>query len=367
VATRGWIDPSVEENYLRALALCGDREPCPEAAAARYGLATVTELRGQFAKTEELLSPLLDAEAGGDLAMEAHELVACSTFHQGAFAQSLENAGMVLDSWDEDAYSVPMSRIAEHPASSCNSWASLSAWCLGRPDESIGNAERAVTLGEQNRYALTTALQQRAMLHQLRHEPEACEFWANRTREVGGEQDYPMRVIQGDIYRGWALSVTGSVDEGLPLIEDGLARFREAGARLNEAYYLGLHADALLHANRPEDALAALEAALDTMRAGTRSYFFESELHRLIARAQVQAADDGWLDAARRSLDESLSVAEAQRSPALVLRTLTDRLELEDARGDPNRWRPALEAALTGFAGQSTSSDIDRARTALSR
>ncbi len=274
---------------------------------------------------------------------------------------------MVLDSWDEDAYSVPMSRIAEHPASSCNSWASLSAWCLGLPDESLANAERAVALGDQNRYALTTALQQRAMLHQLRNEPEACEFWANRTREVGGEQNYPMRVIQGDIYRGWALSVTGSVDEGLPLIEDGLARFREAGARLNEAYYLGLEADALLHANRPADALAALDSALDTMRAGTRSYFFESELHRLTARAQVLAGDEGWLDAARRSLDESAAVAETQRSPALVLRTLTDRLALEEQHGDPSGWNSALEAVVGEFAGQSTSDDLDRARTLLSR
>jgi predicted ATPase len=329
-------------------------------------LATVTELRGQFAMTEELLSPLLDAEAGGTLAMEAHELVACSTFHQGAFTQSLENAGMVLESWDEDAYSLPMSRIAEHPASSCNSWASLSAWCLGRPDESIGNAERAVALGERNRYALTTALQQRAMLHQLRNEPEACEFWADRTREVGGEQDYPMRVIQGDIYRGWALSVTGSVDEGLPLIEDGLSRFREAGARLNEAYYLGLQADALLHAERPADALAALDAALDTMRAGTRSYFYESELHRLTARAHRLAGGDGWLDEARRSLDESASVADAQRSPTLLLRTLADRLALEEAHGDPSPWHDALESVVAVFAGQSTSGDLDRARTLLS-
>ena len=78
------------------------------------------------------------------------------------------------------------------------------------------------------------------------------------------------------------------------------------------------------------------------------------------------AGGDGWLDEARRSLDESASVAEAQRSPTLLLRALADRLALEEAHGDPAPWHDALESVVAVFAGQSTSGDLDRARTLLS-
>ena len=361
VATRGWFDPSVSADYERALELCPD-EACPEAAAARYGLATVSELRGEFGRTEALLLPLLDAETEGDLAMEAHELVACSTFHQGAFDRSLDNARMVLEHWDEDAYSVPMARIAEHPASSCNSWSSLASWALGYSDESLRQAERAVALGERNLYALSTAVQQRAMLHQIRNEPELCIEWAERCREVGREQSFPMRMIQADIYKGWAVGVSGSPGEGEALVAEGLARFRAAGATLNEAYYLGLHADTSLHGGDPVGALGLLDEALQQMVATTRSYFFETELHRLRARGLV-ALDA--IDEAREALAESRRIATRQGSPAFALRTAIDRLELELAFGDPDPWTAMVEELLTIARGQQPTPDVLRATALL--
>ena len=364
-ATRGWFDESVEQAYEQALALCDPDRPCREGALARYGLATISELHGRFARTEELLSPLLDESPSGDLAMEAHELVACSTFHQGAFAQSVETAGTALDLWDEEAYSDLMARIAEHPASSCNSWVSLATWALGHSDESVARAERAVVLGEENTYALSTAVQQRAMLHQLRGEPAATIEWAERTREVGGEQEFPMRVIQADLYKGWALGASGSPEEGMALIADGLARFRAAGATLNEAYYLGMYADASLRAGHADRALALLDEALATMGSSTRSYFYESELHRLRARALLELGGADAPDAARAELDESLAVTERQGSVALALRTLADRCELEADHGDAGPWLARLGELAERFAGERPTPDLERVRHLL--
>ena len=94
-----------------------------------------------------------------------------------------------------------------------------------------------------------------------------------------------MRTIQADIYKGWALGVSGRADTGLGLIADGLARFREEGATLNEAYYLGMHADALLHAGEPQQALDELTTAAE--RTTSRTYFYEAELCRLTARSHL--------------------------------------------------------------------------------
>jgi hypothetical protein len=365
VATRGWFDGVVPDNYQRVLELCDGAGPCPEAAAARYGLATVTELRGEFESTEALLAPLLEEHASGELAMEAYELMACSTFHQGAFTKSAENSGAVLASWDDDAYSALMARIAEHPASSCNSWLSVATWYLGRSDESISRADQAVALGEQNLYALSTATSMRAMLHQLRHEPEACLEWAVRTHEVAGEQNFPMRMIQADMFRGWALGASGSPEEGMRLITDGLTRFRAAGARLNEAYYLALAAETHLHSDQPGEALELLDEAEEKMGDTTRSYFYESEIHRLRAQAILEIGGPDAVAEAREALDRSRAVADEQKSPAAALRAAADRFELEAEHGDPESFRHDLVEVIALYEGQSETADLRRARGLL--
>ncbi len=365
VTTRGWFDTSVRDNYERALALSDAVGPCPESASARYGMATVTELSGQFARTEELLTPLVQDEESGDLAMEAHELLACSAFHQAAFQRSVRNSDAVLESWDEDAYSVLMSRIAEHPASSCNSWRSLASWALGRLDDSLERAERAILLGELNPYALSTAVQQRAMLHQLRQEPEVCIEWAERTREVGGEQDFPMRIIQADIYKGWALGVSGSPQEGMRLVADGLERFRATGATLNEAYYLALYAETLLCDGQPEIALEQLDEALAVMREATRSYFYASEIHRLRAQALLAVGEGDAVASARTELDESREIAHRSGSPILEMRAVADRVRLEADHGEVAPWVAALGELVAAVEGQAETPDLRGARELL--
>jgi tetratricopeptide (TPR) repeat protein len=297
------------------------------------------------------------------LPLEAHELVACSTFHQGRFDRSYEASSAVLASWDEDAYSVLMARIAEHPASSCSSWASLALWALGRSDESLALAERAVVLGEQNQYALSTAVQQRALLHQLRNEPDACIEWADRCRQVGEEQGFAMRTIQADLYKGWALGVSGSPGDGLELITGGLERFRAAGAMLNEAYTLGLLADVVLHNDDPERAVDLIREAFEV--SNSRTYFYESELWRLKGCALTSIGSEDAIEQSQLAFDTALETARDQGSPALELRVLIHRIDRSGDHADATAWRHRLAEVLTVYEGQAPTPDTERARAML--
>ena len=285
VATRGWFGPDVAENYERAMALCDELGPCPEAPFAVYGLATVTELRGEYERTDRLLQPLVDTAS--EVATEAEELLACSTFHQGKFEQSLEHAVAVLEAWDGSSESVLMSRLAEHPASSCSSWAALSSWYLGRYEESLRFADEAIAIGQRHTYGLSTAQAQRAFLHQLRGEPERCREWASATIELAEAQGFPMRALQGQILLGWADAVMGS-PEGTARAEVAFERFRATGARLTEPYFLVLLAESHLAGDRPELAVRLLGEALGSIGHGSRTFFAVPEVHRLMARALVQ-------------------------------------------------------------------------------
>jgi tetratricopeptide (TPR) repeat protein len=324
----------VAENYERAMALCDELGPCPEAPYAVYGLATVTELRGEYERTDRLLQPLVDMAS--DVAGEAEELLACSMFHQGRFDESLEHAVAVLDAWDGSSESVLLSRLAEHPASSCSSWAALSCWYLGRYEDSLRFADEAIAIGHRHTYGLSTAQAQRAFLHQLRGEPERCREWALATIELADEQGFPMRALQGQILLGWAEAIMGEAGDGTGVAraEAAFARFRATGARLTEPYFLALLADAHLAGDRAELAVRLLEEALGSIGRGSRTFFAAPEVHRLMARALLACGrppDDAEV---RSHLTAAVSAARELRSPTLELRALVETAGVVGDRGD---------------------------------
>ncbi|MCP4225625.1 MAG: hypothetical protein GY773_20005 [Actinomycetia bacterium] len=130
---------------------------------------------------------------------------------------------------------------------------------------------------------------------------------------------------------------------------------------------MGLYADTLLGSGQPVPAMELLDQGLATMHAASRTYFFQSELHRLRARGLLQLGGSDAVDEARSALDESLVVAERQGSSALALRTLIDRLELELGENDQaaTPWRDRLGLVLTVYDDQAPTPDADRARELL--
>ena len=359
VATRGWYGAEVAENYERAMYLCTEHSPCDEASLARYSLATVTELRGEYSRTEELLDPMVD-DAGNNLLTETRELLACSTFHQGKFQASFDHATAVLDQWERLSPSELMSRLAEHPASACNSWASFAAWYLGESDRSLEFAEQAVAIGREHLYALSTAEVQRSLLHQMRQEPADAARWAASSIELADEQGFPMRSNQAQIILGWADAMSGDAD-GIARAEDGLAQFRGSGAQLSVPYYLGLLAEALLTAGNTDAALEALAEAIDLAASGARTFFYAPELHRL--RASVEEATGLWEAAdVDAELGVAVDLARELGSPPLELRALTQLAGRSQGGGfDESR----LRSLLTHFDGQQPTVDTLNALAVL--
>jgi tetratricopeptide (TPR) repeat protein len=360
VATRGWYGAEVAENYERAMQLCAEHAPCEEASLARYSLATITELRGEYSRTEELLDPMVHDRAN-NLLTETRELLACSTFHQGKFRTSLDHSTAVLDQWERLSPSELMSRLAEHPASSCNSWASLASWYLGESDRSLEFAEQAVAIGAEHLYALSTAEVQRSLLHQMRREPADAAHWAASSIELADEQGFPMRSNQAQIILGWADAVSGDVD-GIARAEDGLAQFRGNGAQLSVPYYLGLLAEARLAAGDADAALEALAEAVELAGSGARTFFFAPELHRL--RALAGEATGMW-EAADVDAELKLAVDLAHElgSPPLELRALTQQA---NSRPGEDFDESRLRSLLTHFDGQQPTVDTRDALAVLS-
>jgi hypothetical protein len=305
---------------------CSAVEPSPDRFVIRYGLASVHELRGEYNRSEELLREQL-AE-GSHLGVESQELLACSTFHQGAFDESLDFARSGLDAWDEVEHSIYMARYGEHPGVSCNTWGALAAWHLGESELADRMADRALEWAATNEYARATALVQRAFLEQYRTDVAACRAWAERTLAVADEHGFGFRVAQARILVAWCDAVQGasSTGQGWQDVREAFVDYRTYGARMDEPYYLGLIADAALRDGDADAALAQLDHAAGVIDATTRTFFYEPELLRLRAMA---VALQGDFAGGRALLDEAGALAAEYGATPFSRRIELARAELE--------------------------------------
>ena len=324
-ATRGFASPEVEAAYTRAHELCVALDRPHELVLVLHGLAAVAEFRARYHRSEALLTRIL-ALGTSDLALEAHELLACSTFHQGAAARSFGYAMRGLALYDEGADHTYLAPYGEHPAVSCHYWAALALWFLGRPDTALEHAEQARELATTHPYSLASAEVQLAYLHQYRGEAEAALAWAGRALATASGHGFPIRAVQAAILGGWALAMTSADSGGVEQLRSGLAGYLATGAELDHPYYLGLLADALATTTGPSEGLVVVEEAIRLV--GTeRPFYYLPELHRI--RGDLLARE-GRADQAAAAYARAIELAAGHGTRSAELRAALHRCRVQD-------------------------------------
>jgi tetratricopeptide (TPR) repeat protein len=368
VATGGWSAPEAEHALLRARDLAerlDDNEPL---VALLLALATLYEVRGQFAVAGDTLDAAarLTPDGTRERRLEWHELVACNLFHQGSFARALEEAevGVVLFQEAEDAgeYSTFPATLGDNAGVSCHDWAALAMWFLGRPDQALDRARHAVELARDpsRAHSVVPAQAQLAIVHQCRLEPAGALEAAEATIADASLYGYAYRVAMGHIVRGWAIAAQGDPEAGAAELLSGLEAARGTGARMDEPHYLAMLADVHRRAGRLDEGLAAVADALEIVRR-ERSRFYAPELLRL--RGALLAAGGEESDA-EASLEEALGLARELGARALELRTATSLAHLWRRRGAEDRGRRLLAPLYSSFDEGHETPDL-RAAAAL--
>jgi predicted ATPase len=94
--------------------------------------------------------------------------------------------------------------------------------------------------------------------------------------------EHNFRGLQGGglIHRGWCRAALGQSQEGIALLDEGIAAHRRTGQVFFTPITLSLEADAYRRAGRTVEALAQLSEALEAANAHHERWF-EAEIHRL--------------------------------------------------------------------------------------
>ena len=165
----------------------------------------------------------------------------------------------------------------------------------------------------------------------------------------------------GRVLRGWGRAALGDTTDGIAELRDGIAQSSATGAHMDEAYYLGLLADACLRDGDADGARAALDEARAVLPRDGR-FFHEAELQRL--RGEV-ALRDGDPEAAERAMRRARDVARAQGARMPELRASLGLGAVLRATGRPNEARAAVAEALGGLTEGFDSPDVRAAAAFL--
>jgi DNA-binding winged helix-turn-helix (wHTH) protein/tetratricopeptide (TPR) repeat protein len=367
ITTRGFASPEVEAAFTRAHELCVALDRPRELRLTLHGLAAVAEFRGRYHRSEALLTRILGLGVG-ELAVEAHELLACSTFHQGAAARAVGYAERGLALFDEGGdHTVDPTYLApygEHPAVCCHYWAALALWFLGRPDSALAHGEQARALAAAHPYSLASAEVQLAYLHQYRGEPSETLRWAGRALGTATEHGFPIRGAQAAILGGWARVVTGIGVDGVDQLRAGLAGYLATGAELDHPYYLGLLGEAVAATTAgPGEGLAVVDEAIELV--GTaRPFYYLPELHRL--RGDLLARDRRPAIQAAEAYGRAMEIAAGYGTRSAELRAAIRLCRLPDG-STPAGARATLRRLYDQFDEGFGTPDLLVARALLDR
>jgi DNA-binding winged helix-turn-helix (wHTH) protein/predicted ATPase/rhodanese-related sulfurtransferase len=366
IMVEGWNHPDIERSLMRALDLCKALDDPLRQSLLLYDLAVVYENRGEHEKSEQLMDRRLQVEArttDTTPLLESHELLACSTFHQGGFEESLRHAEEGWSLYDPERHlALIAATVGENLGLSCHAWAALDLWFLGHPDKARDRIALALELAgdPDHSYFLARAHEHAASVFHLRREAELTLQHATATIDLARQQGHEFRIATGSMLRGWARVALGASDDALAEMRAGLDGYVMSGARINLPYYMGLLADARLRAGRHSQSRDAVAEGLGAIT--TRGSCYEAELHRLDGVARIR---QGEKKLGRESLFRALEIAGDQKALSLELRAATSiAIHTEDSR-ERKEARDLLSRVHARFKEGSKTPDLMHATKVL--
>ena len=284
-STKGYGAEEVQQAYQRAGELCQRLGETPHLFPALMGLWSFAVGRGEWQRSLELAERNLrlaqSIAAPAQLARSWRGLGHVQYF-LGRFDEARENLeraiALTADSEPRLDTFTYMSNIGVEARSAL-------AWTLeliGYPDQAFAMARKALAVAERlgNVADVIYATYFAAVLYGFRQEWANAESWSRRTVELASEHGLPYYVATGTHLHGAALAEQGRFDEGLSMMQTGIATSLAIGV---EAGLTGMYLMIAENAVKAGQFRIAGDAIADGFRfAKTKDeHAWEPELHRV--------------------------------------------------------------------------------------
>jgi predicted ATPase len=367
--TEGFAAAEVEQTYARARELCQRLQESGPLFAVLWGLWLCSKGRSELPRARARAEHLRDlARGAGDpcLILQAHQALAVTSLCQGAPAETLGQMEQALALYDPRQHRDHAFLYGQDPGVSCLAFGAVALWLLGHPDQAARRSAEAVALGRElgQPSTLALALHFDAMVRQYRREGAAAGASAEAAAAVAAEHGFSFWRAGGQVLRGWA-QAERALPDGIAQLRAGIDAWVATGSETYRTYFLSLLAEMLGRAGRAEEGLGVVDEGLALARR-TGERFQEAELHRLRGELLL-ARGPGEVTAreAARCFLEGLGVARGQGARSLELRALTSLARLSRDQGRQAEAKAMLAESYRCFREGLDTPDLRDARALL--
>jgi class 3 adenylate cyclase/predicted ATPase len=369
IATQGQAAPEVQQTYTRARHLCQSLDDPHRLFPVLRGLWQYYNVRAEYQRAHALggeqLLALAQHTQDSAMLVAAHRALGATLFQLGAGAAAQTHFTQGIALYHPQQHRASAFLYAENAGVLCHSFAALTLWCLGYPDQGRARNDEALTLVQQSAhsFSLGFALSVSAIFHQLRREVHAAQERVETTISLATEQSFPYYIACNAILRGWALGQQGQAQEGIAQITQGLMAYRATGAEISRSYFLALLAETHGILGEPEVGLTALTEAL-TLAETTGERWYEPELYRLKGTLLLQQSSDNATEA-ETCFHHAIRIAQSQQAKSWELRATTSLARLWKQQGKRDQARQLLGDVYSWFTEGFDTPDLKDAKTLL--
>jgi class 3 adenylate cyclase/predicted ATPase/ABC-type transport system involved in cytochrome c biogenesis ATPase subunit len=363
---KGHYAPETAATFARARELANRVEDASERFSAYYGLWAGHFNRSEPGPMREMAELFLrEAATRPDCpeTLVAHRVFGTTCLYFGDFVDAHEHFQKSIKLYDQAWHGDFANRFGHDPRVAAEIRDAITLWALGRIDDSLRLADRALADAESAAHAPTMgyALVFAALLGLLRRNPEAVATYSQALADVVSRYDFDNWAAV--FFKGWAKRSEAAEESRLAEMRRSLAIVRERGqvwllprfeAALAEAEASAGETDAAFR--RLDDALAELERA--------EQRWYEAEMHRI--RGEILLKRDPTNTAgAEQSLQVAIAIAQSQKARSFELRAALALAKLYRAANRDADAHAVLAPAVEGFPPTQQFPELTEAQTLL--
>ena len=378
-STKGYGAPEVQEAYKRAGQLCQQLGETPHLFPALMGLWSFAVGRGEWTRSLELAEKNLRlAQSIAEPAQLARSWRSLGhvQYFLGRFDDARENLERAIAMTGE---SEPRLDTFTYMSNSGVEARSALAWTLemiGYPDQALAMARKALSVAERlgNIADVIYATYFAAVLYGFRQEWPNAESWSRRTIELATEHGLPYYVATGTHLHGAAMAEQGRFDEGLPLMQQGVATSHAIGV---EAGLTGMYLMIAENSIKAKQFRLAADAIDDGFRFAKikDEHAWEPELHRVKGELALEQFRDGpgvkGVKRGEKDAEESFlaaqEMARAQGSRKWQLRAASSLSNLWKHQKKKKEARQVLSVAYGRFTEGFETTELKAAKSLLAQ
>jgi tetratricopeptide (TPR) repeat protein len=356
LATDGFGSRGQIAAYSRAYDLSRKLGARVQLWPALHALANSSTARGNYPRALELSEQLLDlAQRFGEpwLLALAHFTLGSTLFSSGiSLVRSREHLEQAILFYerepDPDRLRFLTSLNGFDVDVNSRAWLSTVLWILGYPDQATKRAREAVALAQQLNHLLSLVLALYAAGHayQHRHEDRALREAVQQIQGLVSGKQLLVGDVWVQVFGGWLAARTGQVDEGLRRIREGTTAWQGTGAIFGTTAQLIILTETCLLGGQIEEGLQVVDRGLALVeRTGARPneadlYWLRGEL--LLARGGDPLEAEAWFR-------KAMEVAREQEARSYELRAATSLAKLWAGQGKQQEARELLDPVYSWF------------------